>query len=210
MVTYGGTNMEDLDSVLSVIENPARRQILEALVREPHYPLQLSKELGISQQAIVKHLKVLEDNGIVGTYTEKSDLQGPQRKKYYLVQAFSIVVDLTPNLFNVELITRSQLDNHEPVENGCQDLSEIRDRMKKIDEELSHLNSKRDELLVEKEELLQLARDTTASIPSYTTRKIVHELLMHPECNINDIARKISLRDDVVLDYLQKWLEEEF
>ena len=202
--------MGDLDSVLSVIENPARRQILEALVREPHYPLQLSKELGISQQAIVKHLKVLEDNGIVDTYTEKSDLQGPQRKKYYLVQAFSIVVDLTPNLFNVELISRPQLESHEPVENDHQDLSELRERMKKVDEELDYINSKRDELLAEKEELLRLARDTTASIPNYTTRKIVHELMVHPECNINDIARRISLRDDVVLEYLQKWLEEDF
>lgn len=84
--------MSDLDSILSVIENPARRQILEALVREPHYPLQLSKELGISQQAVVKHLKVLEENGLVESYTEKSDLKGPQRRKYYPIQTFSVVL----------------------------------------------------------------------------------------------------------------------
>lgn len=100
--------MSDLDSILSVIENPARRQILEALVREPHYPLQLSRELGISQQAVVKHLKVLEENGLVESYTEKSDLKGPQRRKYYPIQTFSVVVDMGPNLFSAELISREQ------------------------------------------------------------------------------------------------------
>ena len=43
--------MNDMDTILAIVENPTRRRILQAVVREPHYPLQLSKELGISQQA---------------------------------------------------------------------------------------------------------------------------------------------------------------
>jgi ArsR family transcriptional regulator len=62
--------MDELDVLLSVIENPTRRRILEALVREPHYPLQLSRELGMSQQIIMKHLKVLEDYRMVRCYPE--------------------------------------------------------------------------------------------------------------------------------------------
>ena len=57
--------MDELDVLLSVIENPTRRRILEALVREPHYPLQLSRELGLSQQGIMKHLRMLEDLDLV-------------------------------------------------------------------------------------------------------------------------------------------------
>ena len=52
--------MVDFDTALTILENKARRQILEMLVREPHYPLHLSKHLEISQQAVMKHLKVLE------------------------------------------------------------------------------------------------------------------------------------------------------
>lgn len=196
--------MSDLDSVLTVIENPARRQILEALVREPHYPLQLSKELGISQQAVVKHLKVLEENGLVESYTEKSDLKGPQRRKYYPIQTFSIVVDLGPNLFNAELISREHADE----EGESQDVSELRDRMKKIEDELDILNARREELLAEKEKLLQCARETTSSIPDYMVRKIIHEFILHPECNMNDIAKMISVRDDIVLDSIKEWLSE--
>ena len=55
----------DFDTALSILENRTRRSILEHLVREAHYPLQLAELLGVSQQAIMKHLKVLEDAGFV-------------------------------------------------------------------------------------------------------------------------------------------------
>ena len=48
--------MVDFDEALHVLENRTRRKILEMLVREPHYPLQLSKHLDVSQQAVMKHL----------------------------------------------------------------------------------------------------------------------------------------------------------
>ena len=201
-------DMGDLDSVLSVIENPARRQILEALVREPHYPLQLSKELGISQQAVVKHLKVLEENGLVESYTEKSDLKGPQRRKYYPVQTFSIVVDLRPNLFNAELISGDQTEEDLASAGESQDVSELREHMKKIEDELSILKARREELLAEKERLLQCARETTSSIPDYMVRKIIHEFILHPECSMNDIAKMISVRDDIVLNSIREWLSD--
>ena len=41
--------MNDLDLLLSIVENPTRRRILEMLSTGPQYPLQLSKMLGVSQ-----------------------------------------------------------------------------------------------------------------------------------------------------------------
>ena len=54
----------DLDMLLAAIGNPTRRRILRKLVKETHYPLQLSKELSVSQQSIMKHLKVLEESDL--------------------------------------------------------------------------------------------------------------------------------------------------
>ena len=51
--------------ILNMISNPTRRRILESLTKEPSYPLQLSKEIGVSQQAIMKNLDLLERNGMV-------------------------------------------------------------------------------------------------------------------------------------------------
>src|SRR5512137_2882064 len=98
------SNLKDLDMLLSVIENPTRRRILEALVREPHYPLQLSRELGMSQQAIMKHLKVLEEYSLVRSFPEESDQGGPSRNVYVPTTKFTIIVDFGPGLFDTTFV----------------------------------------------------------------------------------------------------------
>ena len=59
--------MGGFDEVLSVLENSTRRQILMLLVKEPHYPLQISELIDVSQQAVVKHLKILEKADFVNS-----------------------------------------------------------------------------------------------------------------------------------------------
>ena len=114
------SRLSDLDTLLSVIENPTRRRILEALVREPHYSLQLSKELGMSQQAIMKHMKVLEECDLVRSYPGESDQGGPARKLYVPTTKFTITVDFGPGLFSTDIIrlaldqmSNSLLDMHQ-------------------------------------------------------------------------------------------------
>ena len=69
------------------------------MVKEPHYPLQLSELLDVSQQAVVKHLKVLEKAEFVDSEVKKSDKGGPPKKVYRVNQSFSIRLDLGPDLF---------------------------------------------------------------------------------------------------------------
>ena len=57
--------MVDFEHAMNILENSTRRDILKFLVKEPHYPLQLSEMLDVSQQAVMKHLKVLEEAGFV-------------------------------------------------------------------------------------------------------------------------------------------------
>ena len=90
----------DIDEILSVIENPTRRRILRKLSTDTNYPLQLSRELNISQQAIMKHLVVLENAGFVKSFEEKSDRGGPPRKVYEPRRKFSIRIDIGPNTYD--------------------------------------------------------------------------------------------------------------
>ena len=92
----------DTDPIFKVLSNPIRRRILEKLTREPHYPLQLSKELRISQQAATKHLDVLERYGMIEAVTVPSK-SGPPRKVYQARKSYSISVFLGPNLYEVKV-----------------------------------------------------------------------------------------------------------
>ena len=94
--------MVGFDEALSILENPTRRQILRKLVKEPHYSLQLSELLDVSQQAVVKHLKVLEEAGFVDSEKVPSERGGPPAKMYRVNQSFSLRLDLGPDLFRAE------------------------------------------------------------------------------------------------------------
>lgn len=204
-----------LDELLSVIENPTRRKILEALVREPHYPLQLSKELGMSQQAIMKHLKVLEEYHLVRSFQEESDLGGPMRKKYSPALNFTIVVDLGPNMFNAELLTREHImqvittrgEGIDPEELDPQ-VRQLRESMAEIDRQLFELQERREELLEEKERTMDKVASLIARLPNYQVRKVMYEFISRPDLDPGEIARALSLRDEVVLRYLKVWRDE--
>ncbi len=203
--------MVELDALLSVIENPARRRILEALVREAHYPLQLSKELGMSQQAVMKHLKVLEAQGLVKRYREVSDLGGPMRHKYYPALNFTIVVDVGPNIFNAELVKREHVSLSSGEGAGGEEqesrIRELRERMADIDRNLLALQRQREELIEEKERTMDEVSRLMADQPDYQLRKAMYEFIARPDLDPEGLLRELSMQDEAIKRYLRQWLE---
>lgn len=204
-----------MDELLSVIENPARRRILEALAREPHYPLQLSRELGMSQQAVMKHLKVLEQYDLVRSYREKSDLGGPQRKQFYPKLNFTIVVDAGPNMFTAELYSRESREEREPIGEEMEEanireaMMDLRKRVAAIDERLEELHRQREELILEKESILHEAGRLADRLDDYHLRRILYEFISRPRLDLAGIARALEVRDEAVIETINKWLNEE-
>jgi ArsR family transcriptional regulator len=206
--------MDDLDVLLSVIENPTRRRILEALVREPHYPLQLSRELGMSQQIIMKHLKVLEDYRMVRCYPEESDQGGPMRKRYVPISGFTIIVDVGQGLFSVKSSRRDMDEDADHSRGrseggeGLQDLTErvmaLRSELSVLDGQLDEVRKRREELIDQKETLLDEALHLVESAPlDYGQRHVVFEYIQHPDIDPRQLADYLGLRDDVVREILK-------
>ena len=215
--------LSDLDILLSVIENPTRRRILEALVREPHYSLQLSKELGMSQQAIMKHMKVLEECDLVRSYPEESNHGGPSRKLYVQTTKFSITVDFGPGLFSADIIrlaldqmSNSILDVHrvfgENEQEKSGDLAEVSERILELretvaqaDRELEGLQHQRALLIETKENALEEAgRVVEEQIDDYQARRIIYEFIQKPELELEELALNLKIRDDLVRRTLEQ------
>jgi predicted transcriptional regulator len=76
--------------ILDILGNSTRRKILFLLSKEPLYFNQLSKIIRIGQQAILRHMKILEDSGLIETYAQESNLGAPDRKYYRLASTFSM------------------------------------------------------------------------------------------------------------------------
>ena len=152
----------EIDDLLAIVENPTRRRILEMLADTPSYALRLSKELGISQQAVMKNLALMERNGMVTCYRESSSM-GPDRTIYAPNAEFTLVVDMHGNVFSVRLMP-------EPGEPSGTE--EAISRLKWIERELEELERKRDGLLREAEALREMLEMTAGTeIPQKRTEE---------------------------------------
>lgn len=136
--------MDELDILLSLVENPTRRRILERIVREPSYPLQLSKELGVSTQAVMKNLTLMEHHGMVERTEVRSDM-GPNRFLYAPRREFTLVVDMRQHAFTARVT----------VPEGEADAAKAgAARLKEIDERIGEIDSERSALLREREMII--------------------------------------------------------
>jgi DNA-binding transcriptional ArsR family regulator len=60
----------DLDKTFAALADPARRAIVERLVQGPASVSELAKPLPMSLPAVMLHLKVLEESGLVTSHKE--------------------------------------------------------------------------------------------------------------------------------------------
>lgn len=192
--------MNGLDEILSVVENPTRRKILQAVVREPHYPLQLSRELGISQQAVVKNLAVMEKSGMVISYRESSD-RGPDRIFYRPSSEFTVIIDMRDGMFDTRMIT-GQEDNDEikeAKEEETHDLEDTRKKIADIDKEIAELDEHRSILIGRRNELIHnFTEGVDRNDVDYGHRTLLYEMLNRPELDISEMSREMGLNEGLM------------
>lgn len=186
--------MMDLDVLLSMIENPTRRKILESLVKMPRYPLQLSKELGISQQAVMKNLSVLEKNGMVVSYRESSSI-GPERTVYEPNSEFTLIVDMRNGMFSARMVEPKGERKDVDVDN----LKEMRSKVIDIDNELEQLENRYSELMREKESIIA---SVISKQDGYAQKSLAYEILDAPKKTVEELSKDLNARTDVVKEMI--------
>jgi predicted transcriptional regulator len=188
--------MNDIDTILSVIENPTRRRILMALVREPHYPLQLSRELGVSQQAIMKNLDILEKSGLVECWKENSD-KGPLKIVYRPTSEFTLTIDLRNGMFRATL---SEPEYDEPsADNDDLELEEIRESLSAIDRQINEFDRMREDMIRRRNMMIRsFMSGPLASELGYLERSMIYEMLNAPCHDIVEVSKDMGVREDAM------------
>ena len=189
----------DIDTALSVLSNPMRREILSRLVMETHYPLQLARELNTSQQAIMKHLAVLEKHSLVERKDLPSNAGGPPRKCYTATRQLSIRIDIGPNLFNAKIRT---FDGDEKLDivgdykhindlyKQALNVNNPHDRLKALAGTLKEVNA---ELLLGEANYLigKLAKD-------YNERRVLYFITDRGTMSVATVSERFNMREKTV------------
>lgn len=220
-----------LSTAVKLLENPVRRRLLQKLAISPNYPLQLAKELGVSQQVVMNHLRVLEEAGLVKSYPAPSDSGGPPRKLYVLQGRYSITMDVGPNLYDERLITFGEPPEDLPlpeevksalrevsreVENAAKKPEGERERaltklMQKVEGEIRDIEVYRSALLTLKDRISELLKESLQNkltIRDWQERDLLYYLLWEGINDLEELARILNMHEDSLRALVEGMLDE--
>lgn len=213
----GQSEDEDLDAILLAVENPVRRKIIKRLSKEPGYQLQMSRELGFSQQLVAKHLDAMEGSGLVSSLMEESP-HGPKRREYLLNKSISLSIDFAPNLFKARVYSfeyppsESARDSNDffrsiseivqrPEESGK--MRPLGSLISEIDKRLNNIEDERSVLLHVRHLAMKEVAKAISGMPiTWDEKKALYQLINERETSVEGISRSLKLGEDWVRDVI--------
>jgi DNA-binding transcriptional ArsR family regulator len=94
-----------VDETLAALAEPTRRAVVELLIQRPHRPGEMARALGVSAQALSRHLRVLRELGVI----VDDDIKDDARIRLYRLRAEALA-PLTQWLDQVEAFWHAQLE----------------------------------------------------------------------------------------------------
>ena len=214
---------KDFETVVGVLGNPVRRNIIKKLSEGPDYTLRLSNELNINQQLAAKHLKVIQDAELVDVVRQKSAL-GADKNVFHLNKFYSLQIDFSPSLYNERLISFNnphqwiQEDNYmERLEEQVKDIDDeeldvddvppLRQIVEVIDAELEGLEKRRARLLYIRNLALGAAQGALEELDR-RKKQIIQRLVDVGPASIEVLSKTLQLQEADVRDIVSE-LEKE-
>jgi ArsR family transcriptional regulator len=222
------TNPDNIDVLLDVLGNETRRRILQLLADEPRYFIQLSKDLGVSQQAVLKHLEILERYGFVSSFEGESDFAAPKRKYFQLSRSCMLAVGITNDAVQFvfhdipqdggDSAKRSEL---RLIHKGVAELEQLKDHSKIVtmsDELLKDINQKLAELANAQISLLRLKQKITRTVheaireafDQELQRQVLYSMIGEKKRpDVNELSEMLDAREREINDAI-KSLKQRF
>ena len=149
---------------------------------------QLSKELGIGQQAVLRHMQVLENSGLIESYAEKSELGAPNRKYYRLSSSFSLTIFISKDAFSIESrkIVESRYKKSDKfykkfnsiTKDTGQGLTSLQGSLTDLDNEISNLESRLNDFRAVKQLILHRIHEIGKDNFDLLERRILYSIII--------------------------------
>ncbi len=196
---------EDILSLISAIENNTRREILRGLILDQSYALQISRWIGVSQQAINKQLDLLEKANLILSAGIIPSSSGAPRKIYKPTGFSTLVADYSRNFIEVK---RYDIPEKEPGEGDETAIApkELMANLSKTENELNDMMERRLELIQKKDGLLgKLHYYINRISPDEMTRNILLDYCdyLDPEY----VARRYNIPLTYVMQVVETYLK---
>ncbi|MCH2380108.1 MAG: ArsR family transcriptional regulator [Nitrososphaerales archaeon] len=217
---------QEIGELLDLLGNDTRRRILESLANEPKYFIQLSKEIGVSQQAVLKHLFLLEKFGLIESFKAKSNLAAPDRKYFQLNRSVYLSIGITGNSMEIKMENIKGPNKVKPKNRMTTEIKgkyiqrdkEITDILKNtklnlelIEQRMEEIENEKIGLLKDKQKILQIAHQVIReSLEEDLARKILYSNLNSRDTtDIEELSEILDTREKEI-KIIVKRLEDRF
>ena len=127
--------------LLDILGNENRRKILQLLASRPCYVGEITERIGLGAKAVLGHLDMLEQIGMI-----RADTNEKRRKYYQITENLKLEVFVSPYSYTVETSTVHQHPSGDGVEEPSPaqaDEPKAVDALKKLNRKLFELESRR-------------------------------------------------------------------
>ena len=178
------SSIADTNILLDVLGNETRRRILNLISHEPMYFNQLAREIGTGQQAILRHVKILEDSGLIESYAKKSDLGAPNRKYYKVNSSFNLNISVSNDNFTVR--------NEDIEELRYKEADILYKKFDELDSIVLHQDDSLNKIMDKGSKTKYIGRKSTLSLGQILSKlqknlEDTEEQILHLESRINDL-----------------------
>lgn len=229
MSEYDLVMNNEKSKIFDVIGNACRRKILNLLVLEPHYVSQLSKILSKSQPAILKHMRVLEDEGIVIRRIEQAStaVKGPDRHYFSINKSFTLMYSLSPHNVREKMYYTDSKDKNpdklleqvtpliseeetvpKKVSIINKELEILNREMTNLEEKYIDLESKRNALLKLTNQIIESTDDLNTNA-MYNARQLLRKHVCESRTCVQEISNLLN-KKEFEIQKAMKVLEEKF
>jgi len=150
----------DSSELLDILGNENRRSILRLLSRKPCYVTEISEYIGVSPKAVIDHLEMLEEAGLVESHVDER-----RRKYFHISRSLRLEVDVSPYSFGIKSAypCRTKVNyDHVEIESIREEADSLDDpferleKLEKVKNELSiaqrHVQARMEEIMESIEE----------------------------------------------------------
>ncbi len=190
--------------MLDILGNENRRKILQLLSNRPCYVSEISGRLGVGPKAIINHLGMLEETGLIECRVDD------QRRKYFnIADNMRIEVAVSPHSYAVSvhtapINTRCHLkqDNDETIEvqkaHAASILAELNREIRNTKNKQEELARKQQELQVEYSELMDVCMDAIDKVADNPLQAEILYALLKNEHGIASLSYNFSIHPSLI------------
>ena len=192
------------DLILDILGNETRRKILGFLSEEPMYFNQLSRKIGVGQQAVLRHLQALQDSGMINSFGEKSELGAPDRKYFRVNTSFVLTISLSEDNFSInnqKIVESRQKESNKyyerfdstPKDTG-RALPHLQEVLAAAEEEMSALEDRLNDLRALRQLILQRLHEMGNDTFDDFERKVLYRIVEESPRSLAELSNMLNER----------------